>query len=664
MASLNDTYSILTYVDKTTKTSSKCKLVIAYRITNTNRNNAVYTVEFLPAVVSSATLFYAGGGSSTNLTVNGSSIGSQTTSPAYSWSTGNTMTVGGTTYKAVGYLLDSQGDSTPVTNIQGSFSGTTSVKVVLTYVGGGNAYGISGTTTLEGTLTLARVVGLTSTVTNSTSSSSRANFGDTVTFSITRPADNITHTLKYTPTGGSETTIGTGIATSKTYAFPTSLISNYPNTTTPNITVTNTNSNGLDSSTTVYLQVPSSYVPTVSSTISTASYVPTGATGVSGTPYLYQGHSSLKVNISASGVSGSTISSYSTTVEGSTYTTNSFTTSTLKNSGSQTITTTVKDSRGRTASVSKTFYVIPYHAPMISNLKTVRCDANGNESENGTYGKVSFGYDISPAGSDNVFTINIACGSQSLTLTDKDLDFTGTYTSGAIFSGLSNDQKYTVNVEVADNFYGGTGDGYPYPTITYAGEISPSAVTISKLAGGKGVSFGQTATLEGLHSYMDAYFHKKIIGIFPIGAIYMSVDPTDPKEYFGGTWTLLKDRFLVGAGNSYSVNSTGGYKATQTHTHSIPALSGTAAAAGGHSHTYWIPPKWSFRIGTSTQNTVTDEAAAGLSDARSTSSVGNHTHTVSTNASTTGSFGSGAAASATDGNMPPYLAVYMWKRTA
>lgn len=46
--------------------------------------------------------------------------------------------------------------------------------------------------------------------------------------------------------------------------------------------------------------------------------------------------------------------------------------------------------------------------------------------------------------------------------------------------------------------------------------------------------------------------------IYPVGSIYMSVSNTSPETLFGGTWVQLTDRFLIGAGNSYSVNGTGG----------------------------------------------------------------------------------------------------------
>ena len=46
--------------------------------------------------------------------------------------------------------------------------------------------------------------------------------------------------------------------------------------------------------------------------------------------------------------------------------------------------------------------------------------------------------------------------------------------------------------------------------------------------------------------------------IYPIGSIYMSVNSTNPGTLFGGTWSQLKDRFLLGAGNTYTNGNTGG----------------------------------------------------------------------------------------------------------
>ena len=47
----------------------------------------------------------------------------------------------------------------------------------------------------------------------------------------------------------------------------------------------------------------------------------------------------------------------------------------------------------------------------------------------------------------------------------------------------------------------------------------------------------------------------------------MSVNNTSPATLFGGTWVQLKDKFLLGAGDTYTAGSTGG-SATMAHTHS------------------------------------------------------------------------------------------------
>ena len=53
---------------------------------------------------------------------------------------------------------------------------------------------------------------------------------------------------------------------------------------------------------------------------------------------------------------------------------------------------------------------------------------------------------------------------------------------------------------------------------------------------------------------------------FPVGSIYLSVNNTNPGSVFGGTWVQIKDRFLLGAGSTYTAGKTGG---SATHTLTI-----------------------------------------------------------------------------------------------
>lgn len=69
--------------------------------------------------------------------------------------------------------------------------------------------------------------------------------------------------------------------------------------------------------------------------------------------------------------------------------------------------------------------------------------------------------------------------------------------------------------------------------------------------------------------------------IYPIGSIYMSVNDVNPSTLFEGTaWEKIVDKFLIGAGNKYSLGSMGG---SETHNHTSAAHSHTSAS---HSHNY------------------------------------------------------------------------------
>lgn len=122
--------------------------------------------------------------------------------------------------------------------------------------------------------------------------------------------------------------------------------------------------------------------------------------------------------------------------------------------------------------------------------------------------------------------------------------------------------------------------------------------------------------------------------VYPVGAIYMSTVATNPSTLFGfGTWERIQDTFLLAAGSTYSAGSTGG-EATHTLTNSeIPS----------HNHAIFYP----------NAGAGNDYAPIGYPDVGSKSTywaVGSYT----------GDVGGGQA----HNNMPPYLAVYVWKRTA
>lgn len=122
--------------------------------------------------------------------------------------------------------------------------------------------------------------------------------------------------------------------------------------------------------------------------------------------------------------------------------------------------------------------------------------------------------------------------------------------------------------------------------------------------------------------------------VYPVGAIYISTADTNPSTLFGfGTWAQIKDVFLLAAGDTYAGGSAGG-EATHTLINSeIPS----------HNHAIWYP----------NESAGNDSAQIGYPSVASKS-------TYPAVGSNTGDVGGGQA----HNNMPPYLAVYMWRRTA
>lgn len=132
----------------------------------------------------------------------------------------------------------------------------------------------------------------------------------------------------------------------------------------------------------------------------------------------------------------------------------------------------------------------------------------------------------------------------------------------------------------------------------------------------------------------------------------------------------MKDHFIVGAGNNYGKEQTGGKDSVMltkdnlpAHTHSIPSLTGTAASSGSHTHNWnnnVRPVGWPSSSSSGSQSKDWTGWGTGVNYLAGTTiaSGGSHTHTVTTHSGWTGSTGTGTAIE----NRPPYVAIYMWKR--
>jgi hypothetical protein len=159
--------------------------------------------------------------------------------------------------------------------------------------------------------------------------------------------------------------------------------------------------------------------------------------------------------------------------------------------------------------------------------------------------------------------------------------------------------------------------------------------------------------------FKDDKDYVYVYPFFPVGSIYISVNNVNPTNYFGGTWERITDRFLIGAGSSYSGGATGGSTTVTLEQKHIPwhthTYSGTTSSNGSHSHT--SGSREMTKGGTSTYTGVRPAGYTSDKTLTAVDSNGAHTHTYS---GTTSGTGSGNA----HDNMPPYLAVYIWKKTA
>lgn len=149
----------------------------------------------------------------------------------------------------------------------------------------------------------------------------------------------------------------------------------------------------------------------------------------------------------------------------------------------------------------------------------------------------------------------------------------------------------------------------------------------------------------GVKTYGDSFKinDKNIFDmIYPVGSIYISVNNVNPSVLFGGTWEQIQDRFLLGAGSTYSAGSTGG-EANHTLTQDeIPNYAiGNLPEIVPTNHENW-------------NNGGIQASNMGNATPSKPGTQGNGNDTTSK----TQSNGGGKP----HNNMPPYLAVYIWKR--
>lgn len=474
--------------------------------------------------------------------------------------------------------------------------------------------------------------------------------GKQSTISIYRATSSFSHTLTYSFGNASGTIVSKTASTSVSWTPPISLASQIPSTTSGNCTITCTTYNGNSSigtkSCTISLSVPSNIKPTIESL--TASRIDGDVPSSWGIYVQTKSKAGITIN-GASGSYGSTIKSYSISGGGYSSTASTLTTGFLNSSGTINFNATVTDSRGRTSDVKQvSINVIDYTPPTFNSYTSQRCKSDGTLFDEGTYIKGLINYNYSSCNSKNSVKSSIYYrfpGNSNWINTST----TFSSNTSVIFGNgkISADNSYEVCYELKDTFN----------TITVTDIVSTASVVMDFKAGGNGVAVGKVSEYDNAlelspHWDLRVYGKKLVDYIYPVGSIYMSVNQANPELLFGGKWEKIEDRFLLAAGSKYASGSVGGEESHSLTIEEQPKLTGYIQ----------FRQAGEFNILDSFTNVnncfeYIDHGGNKWGNRMATEANNNDWNK---NALVTYNNGGKNMA---HNNMPPYLTVYMWKRT-
>lgn len=170
--------------------------------------------------------------------------------------------------------------------------------------------------------------------------------------------------------------------------------------------------------------------------------------------------------------------------------------------------------------------------------------------------------------------------------------------------------------------------------LSLSGGTMTGALTTKGIKLTSGTDYG--ATLPSNPATNQLFFQTAgsnfvLDNVYPVGAVYMSMNSTNPGTLFGGTWEQVQGKFLLGVSNAYPAGSSGGESEHTLTRDEIP----------DHTHSF----KYTGQSVTTGVNSIRlYQAASNQYNAYSggqSSNCGGQAHN----------------------NMPPYLAVYIWYRT-
>ena len=219
-------------------------------------------------------------------------------------------------------------------------------------------------------------------------------------------------------------------------------------------------------------------------------------------------------------------------------------------------------------------------------------------------------------------------------------------------------------------------------TDTYEITLTDGTKKSFTVSNGKGIiSIAKTSTIGLLDIYTITYndgttsnfsvkngktgsIENLLDRTYPVGSIYMSVNSTEPSTLFGGTWKRLEGRFLIGAGTNSDINTNGEYGDLGR---GDPNFAG-GETGGEYRHQLTTSEMPEHNHDTNDFALVVNKNAVAIKVTMGAQGVGGvSTNIVPNTLATKNEDGNRTGFTGGDNkhsNMPPYLAVYMWKRTA
>lgn len=237
-----------------------------------------------------------------------------------------------------------------------------------------------------------------------------------------------------------------------------------------------------------------------------------------------------------------------------------------------------------------------------------------------------YGFNLPNSANDDIADINQISDNfriidEIMNKTDQTFEPTSTKAASgkAVSEAISGIQPIDENTEFI--FDGGNADGAVSTDIVVDSALSK---TSSNAIMNKAV----TTAIDNLTNAITQAKKDVLLLAYPVGSFYLSLSNIDPSTLFGGTWERVKGRFLYGI-DTEAVGSTGGEKTHKLTVDEMPE----------HKHTYTL----AHEITGVSNGLAYGEVVSGTFDTGYISSAGgNQPHN----------------------NMPPYLGVYIWKRTA